>query len=265
MRTIPQPETVEIEALLVRAYRERRVDRLPADTRKMLGMTGPSRIGSNTLSRGERVDTSGFGANAAARVNAVRSALADAGEMMLAAHDLVLSLDDYFVEDLRTPECAFTLWTKEGALDAGQWIEVGSGRGRDATIQAATVTRGHGPEGETVTVKPIAGTRQRRLHRVVMAPLIVLAGRAGEAPGISPIEVKRKRKIYAAGSNRAIGEQVEYMTPLDMVACERGEYAAWHHALTVIAERLSNVLDRPVSGPSLPARPWEVDGIASAA
>ncbi|MBX9659119.1 MAG: hypothetical protein K2X00_11180 [Nitrospiraceae bacterium] len=264
MRTHSSHETIDIEALLVRAYRERRIDRLPVDTRKVLGAAGPARIGNNTLSRGERVDTSGFGANAAARVNAVRSALAEAGELMLAAHDLVLSLDDYFVEDLRTEDCSFILWTKAGALDAGQWIDVGTGS-RDATIQAATIKRDRGPDGEILTVTPLAGIRRRPLHRIVAAPLIVLTGRSGDPPGVSPIEVARKRKVYATGSSRVIGERTEYVTPLDLVVCERGEYAAWHHALTSLAGQLSEGLGYAVAAPSVPARPWEVEGMASAA
>lgn len=264
MRSLPIGETVDIGALLVRAYRERKIDRLPMDARNVLGASGPARIGNNTLSRGERVDTSGFGANAAAQINTVRSALAGAGEVMLTAHDLVLSLDDYFVEDLRTPDCGFTLWTKAGAIDAGQWIEVGTGP-REATIQAATIERDSGPEGEALTVTPLIGTRRRPLHRIVAAPLIVLTGRSGEPPYVSPIEVARTRKVYASGSSRVIGERTEYVTPLDHVVCERGEYAAWHHALTALATHLTEELGRSITGPHQPARPWEVSGIATAA
>ena len=37
MRTLPPRETIDIEALLVRAYREKKLDRLPADPRRLLG------------------------------------------------------------------------------------------------------------------------------------------------------------------------------------------------------------------------------------
>lgn len=262
MRTQPTRETIDIETLLVRAYREKRIDRLPADPLRMLGIHGPARLGNNTLSRGERVDTSGFGANAAARINAMRSALTDAGELMLAAHDLVLSLEDYFVEDLRTADCKFTLWTKTGALDAGQWIEIVD---HGATIQAATVTRSPGPEGEQITVKPIAGTRQRRLHRIVMAPLLVMTGRSGEVPYVSPIEVERMRKIYASDGRRVIEQVPVYVVSLDEVVRERGEYAAWHHALAALAAQLSEETGRVVCGPSLRAWPWDAEGVATAA
>lgn len=101
MRTLPARETIDIEALLVRAYREKKLDRLPADPRRLLGIRGPAMPGASLLARGDRVDSSSWGALAVARNHETMAMLAGAGDALLAAHDLVLSLDDYFCEDPR--------------------------------------------------------------------------------------------------------------------------------------------------------------------
>ncbi|MCJ2059825.1 hypothetical protein MKL09_25255 [Methylobacterium sp. J-048] len=255
-------ESIGIEALMVRAYREKKIDRLGVDTRRMLGIRGPMAPGSNALARGERVDTSGWGASAASQAREVLAMLYGAGDALLTAHDLVLSLDDYFCEDHNGEDLAFSLWTREGALEAGHFIAEEE-RGGTAFIQAAKVTRELGPDGETVRVAPIEDAPLRRLSKIVVAPLIVVAGRSDMPPYVSPIEIDRVRAVWCRRTRRRIGTRTEYITPLDVVVQERAAYAAWHHALTALAEQLADLPGLAIAPPCLPARPWEAEAVAA--
>ena len=247
------PETITIEALCVRAYREKRMDRLPANAaRQVIGLRGPAALGAGPLARGERVDTSSWGATAEARSRETLRRFLDAGDGLLALHDAVLALDDYYVEDLDTPDGRFALWTRDGALEAGQWIDA-TPQGTGGTIQAARVSREATAEGESVRVTPL-GEAPRVVARIVIAPLIVLAGRAAEPPFVSPLAVPTK------GRRRGL----EAAMPRDLVVRERGEYAAWHHALTALAEHLAGIVDFHVTPPVSPARPWEGPGAIAA-
>ncbi len=243
------PETITIEALCVRAYREKRMDRLPANAaRQVIGLRGPAALGAGPLARGERVDTSSWGATAEARSRETLRQFLDAGDGLLALHDAVLQLNDYFVEDLDTPAGDFALWTRDGALDAGQWIDAAP-QGNGGTIRAARVRRQAGADGEALRVTPIVGAPVRAVRRIVIAPLIVLAGRAAEPPYVSPLVAPTK------GKDRR--KSLEAVTPRDLVVRERGDYAAWHHALTALAEHLAGIVDFYVTPPASPARPWE--------
>lgn len=258
----PARESISIDALLVRAYRENKIDRLGGATRQVLGIQGPKAPGANTLARGERVDTSTYGASAAARMREVMRMLQNGGDALLTAHDLVLSLDDYFCEDHGTSDLAFSLWTREGALDAGHFIGK-SERGEPTFIQAAEVSRDAGPDGETVRVSLIEGAPQRRLERIVIAPLIIASGRADLTPNVSPIEVERVQTVWDRRLKKRVAARTEYVTPLSEIVRERATYAAWHHALTAVASHLADLPGLAVTPPSLSDRPWEVAAVAA--
>lgn len=163
-----------------------------------------------------------------------------AGDALLAAHDLVLSLDDYFCEDHNSEDLALSLWTREGALDAGHFITEAA-HGGPAFIQAVQVTREVDLDGETVRVALIEDAAPRRLHRIVVVPLIVVAGRSDMPPYVSPVEIDRVRAVWCPRRRRRVGTRTEYITPLDVVVQERAAYAAWHHALTALAEQLAGL------------------------
>jgi len=250
------PETISIEALCVTAYRDKRLDRLPANAaRQVIGLRGPAALGAGPLARGEPVDTSSWGATAEARSRETLRRFLDAGDGLLALHDLVLQLDDYFCEDPDTPDGRFAIWTQDGALEAGQWINAAP-QSSGGTIQAARVRRQATAEGESLRVTPLAGAPVRAVARIVTTPLVVLAGRAAEPPYVSPLIVPTKGK-GRRGS-------LEAVTPRDVVVRERAIYAAWHHALTALAEHLAGIVDFRVTPPVSPARPWESPGAVAA-
>lgn len=237
---------------------KKKVDRLPADPQRMLGIRSPAKPGANVLARGERVDTSSWGANAAAGYRETLARLHGAGEGLLTAHDLVLSLDDYFAEGDSEDELGFSLWTKAGAAEVGLAI-VEPDSGWPPYLQVAETRE----EGGATVLTPVPGTRTRRLRKIVVAPLIVLAGRSGEPPYVSPVEVEALKAAWCPKGRRRIGVRTVYVTPLETVCRERADYAAWHHAMTALASALQDLPGLAVAPPCLPARPWEVAAVAA--
>lgn len=232
-------ETIDIEALLVRAYWEKAVDRLcigDERSQRALGrliLMGYPVVGGGG-GGGDRVDTSSWAANQAARERALMNQLRFTDDPLLALHDAVLDLPDFFVE--ATDGLDFVVWCGETAKAAGQRIDAAP-HGRFWTIQA----EGHAP---------------RRLTRIVATTLLIQHGRHADRPEPSAVIGRRGRALYDHRKH-VIGYETEYDTPLDVVVQERAEYAVWHACLDMLAQGICLFLaGLDVKRPSAPVAPW---------
>lgn len=231
-------EVIDIEALLVRAYREKAVDRLcigDERSQRALGrlilMGYPVTGGGGA---GERVDTSTWAANQAARESALMRQLRFTDDPLLALHDAVLDLPDFFVE--ATDGLDFVVWDGETAKAAGHRIDAAP-HGRFWTIQAGA-------------------HEARRLTRIVATNLVIQHGRHADRPEPSPVIGRRGRALYDHRKH-VTGYETEFDTPLDVVVQERAEYAVWHACLDMLAQGIGLFLTGlDVKRPSAPLAPW---------
>lgn len=235
---------IDIEHLLVWAYREQEVDRRVAVVKEG-NLTMVSSIGSNwpatTLELGARVDVSGSGTRLAwqARTLAQERTADDA----LTIHDAVLALDDVWVE-MQDGEA--TLWTPESAKADGLDLCAD-----DATLRPAT------PNGR------LADFIHARLDRVVVAPLLIQHARAASRPDwhegwsqsrASAWRGERDRWGRLRGNGRGLGED----RPED-VARDRAVWLVWRAALAVLAIDMEDRLAKwAPTGPLAPESPWEL-------
>lgn len=232
-------ETIDIEALLVRAYREKAVDRLGmGDERseralgRLIGMGAP---GFNTTSLpGSRVDTSSFAARRASRERELMAQLRFVGDPLIRLHDAVLALPDFFVET--TGDLDFVVWDGETAAQMGHVVTV-EPYGRRATIQA--------------------GEEPARLVRQIVATnLVIQWGRSGVRVDPSPVVAHRGRAIYDH-RKQVTGYEPAFETPLDVVRDERADYAVWRAAVDMLAMDCRVILaDLDVQRPAAPVCPW---------
>lgn len=219
-------EQIDIEALLVWAYRNQCVDRAQVGFKPR----GPNGSISNALAQhmalGTRVDTSGY----AARALGDRTP-PDA----LIIHDHVLALGDMWIEwdgeDVR-------LWDAASAAEAG--CEIGKAGGdwlltRDGRMQA-------------------------RLDQAGAMALVIQHGREATRPdwcegwkraGGRPASDAAERDVR--GRKRRRGEGISQRE----VQYQRALYHVWRSAMALLALQLDGVLaGYVVSGPAAPEAPW---------
>lgn len=215
-------ETIEIEALLHRAYAQYRVHKVTPEA--VLGLrrdAGPSGFAAtmSILELGTRVDTSGAGAKMAG----LQSMAAATPDDLLIVHDHVLALSDWLIEGAETVEPA--VWRRQEIRERGWRIE-------------------ERPDGLWL-VTPSGGAGQGRGHHTRLTDphlcaMVILHASNGSRPECQPA----KRGRLPATEEREM-------------RMERALYAVWHAALGVLAAELEEKLARhAVLPPSAPAAPW---------
>lgn len=241
-------EKIDIEGLLVRAYREKQIHTLNAGGAIALGLTRPRAPGA-TFSASDKVDTSSFSARMAAELRELQARLGAAPSGLVDLHDAVLGLPDFYVE--RGAGLDFVVWDTETAEQAGHRIEVAKDKG-SATIVAVRPGAGRNRRG---TLIPIGAVRH--LVPIVTSTLIIVQGRYGDRPYVPDVVVTRQRPVYAGADKNAVGYLPEYETPLHAVVEARAAYAVWHAALGMLAAAFAASTEYEVTGPAAPAEPWK--------
>lgn len=217
-------ETIEIEALLRRAYGQYRVHKVSPATVLGLGavkLSAPLGFAATMaiLELGTRVDTSGAGAKMAG----LQSMAAATPDDLLIVHDHVLALSDWLIEGAET--AAPTVWRRD-EIAANGWKLEKQG-------DALWLARPSGPNA--------AGRGHlSRLTDPHLAASVILHAANGTRPDCRPA---RRGRLSAA-------KEAE-------MRLERAFYAVWHAALGVLAAELDSVLAKhAVLPPSAPAEPW---------
>lgn len=243
-------ETVDIEALLVRAYREKQVDRYGQDGKAAgaaaLGLGSGPRAPGSQLGGPERVDTSSYAANQAARTSQALQQLAATPDGLLALHDAVLRLPDMFVEYGAGAD--FVVWDVDTAERRGELITPSGGK---ASIQA---TRRRGGRGEGRNDRIPVGA-PRPLTVLPMTVLVITHGREASRPDVTDANLRR-RPVYRPGTRDIAGWEYVPDADLAVVAFERARYAAWHAALGMLAAAGAEWAEFAVSGPAAPLTIW---------
>lgn len=216
-------ETIEIEALLFRAYGQYRVHKVsPA---AVLGISplaaGPSGFAATMgiLQLGTRVDTSGAGARAAG----MQRMMAATPDDLLIVHDHVLALSDWLIEGAETAEPM--VWRRPEIRERGGRVE--------ERADGHWLVLPSGPNGS-------GRGHHSRLTDPHLCAMVILHASNGSRPECQPA----KRGRLCAADERE-------------VRMERTLYAVWHAALGVLAAELDGRLaQHAVLPPSAPAEPW---------
>lgn len=217
-------ETIEIEALLRRAYGQYRVHKVSPATVLGLGagrQSAPSGFAATMaiLELGTRVDTSGAGAKMAG----MQSMAAATPDDLLVVHDHVLALADWLIEGVETAEPV--VWRRDDIRESGWSIE--------KRADGEWLVRPSGPAG-------LGRGHLSRLTDPYLGAMVILHAANGTRPECRPA----KRGRLSALEERE-------------VRMERALYAVWHAALGVLAAELDQVLVKhAVLAPSAPAEPW---------
>lgn len=217
-------ETIDIEALLYRAYAQHRVHRVTPEA--VLGLrrnAGPSGFAATMaiLELGTRVDTSGAGA----KIAGMQSMAAATPDDMLVVHDHVLALADWLIEGAETAEPR--VWRRAEIRENGWRIEERA----DGLWLVRVERRAFDPAAHHV-----AG----RLTNPYLAAAVIQHACAGTRPDCRPA---RRGRLTAQ-------EERE-------VRIERALYAVWRAALGVLAAELDGKLAKhAVTGPAADAEPW---------
>jgi hypothetical protein len=239
-KAMADKETIDIEALLVRAYRQYQVDRVTPE--RLLGLTAPSggsesnfMIIARHLAYGTSIDKSSAGANIIASANNAAAVPDD----LITLHDAVLALDDYFIERARD---VCMVWDRETAERAN--VEIWQ---KDGEWFARAKKWGNGePEPPT-----------RPLQQISTSILVILNARSGTRPDVDPLEVEYMRPVYRGARKEAVDYEPVYVTAPEIIAVQRAEYQTWHCALGLLAAQLSDLETFTVTGPAAPFAPWE--------
>jgi hypothetical protein len=215
---------IDIEELLVWAYRDQCVDRAA----KGFSPKGPSASPSGSLGQYVALGTRVDGGSAAARAMGVR--LPDDAAII---HDAVLALGDMWIEDL--PDDGVAIWDR--ALVAAAGLRVGRCKATGLPVLEG--------EGEA-----------RLLRDVGLVGMIIPHARAATRPdhGGRPPRGRRAANdapIDARGRRRAAADLIA-----DMVR-DRARYTCWRMALALLAAELDGMLAGfAPTGPIAPAEPW---------
>lgn len=228
-------EEIDIEALLVRAYFEKRIDRLGGGVATMaaLGMAKGPRAPISIMGAGEKVDTSSYATRMAAQMRELELCLRRAPSALLTLHDAVLALPDFYAE---ISGLDFVVWDVETAANLGHHI--------DADRDRPTVVAD--------------GGEPRALIRIVTATLMIVQGREARPPEVAEVEIARMRPVYSGEHRKVTGHVPEYVVSPIEVAYDRARYSAWHCALGMLAA----ALDLPgyrITGPRASAAPWDIE------
>jgi hypothetical protein len=237
-------ETIDIEALLHRAYGHYRVDRLARAAFPAGPRASPASGLARLLALGTRIDGTNI---AAAAIAAARDELAVPDDVVR-LHQAVLALEDCFAE---TAGAESVVWDRDVATAHGQWIEIEGGL---PWIAPAELERD--PCTGAVRKVRLIWEERRKLDRISRTALVIQHARAGSRPLLLTPKVSRMRQIYDHNRNR-IGEEPVHDPPLDVIAFHRADYAAWWDALAMLAVALRTCEHFTVTGPAARRQPWE--------
>lgn len=222
-------ETVDIEQLVVWAYRDQAVDRMAQAIFAAVGRRGPAGIGAGPLGTivglGTRVDGGGWqgggpGSGAAA---------AQVADDALTVHETVLALPAMLMETGHDGTICLT------------WQDEFAAAGIRERSDGALVRGGVMVAGETL--EP--------------AILIITHARNASRPDVVEDFVADFSARPRDSSGRWIADRDTYRQSLDDVIRMRGYYAAWRAGLVRVAERLAGRLDaHQITGPAAPPTPW---------
>jgi hypothetical protein len=234
-------ETIDIEALLYRAYAQQQVDRSigrkgVVALANLIGL--PPSPGLAQSAWQERVDTSAPGAKLAARAKAAGSV----ADPLLLLHDHVLALADMWFawrgDDV-------VVWDRETA--AAEGCEIGGQGGGWWLVR----------QGRAV----------ERLEQAGVMALVIQHARAGSRPDIHADWRKRRGRPaadYCERDARGRKRKGEAMTQAE-VQHARALYHAWRSALVLLqAQCEGQIAGYEITGPLAPAAPWLVVSDAAA-
>ena len=237
-------EIIDIEALLVRAYRQYAVDRVTPE--RIMGLSLPAgnsvsnmMIVCRHMALGTFIDSS---PRAAVMLGSATDAAA-VPEDLLAVHDAVLGLDGYYLERAGT-ECL--VWDGETAERAGLRIER---KGSDWFIC---------PKDDTGALQ---GLHERRVSSINTSVMVILHARAATRPHVDELVEVERRPIYRGARKQAVGHEVIYATSPEAIAIQKAEYQVWHCALGLLAAQLKDLARFDVTGPAAPLEPWNEEVI----
>lgn len=247
---MPARETIDIEALLFRAYGEKKIHRLPFKTAAAgaLGLIMP-RAGVGGFSASEKVDTSSFSARVAGELREVQARMGAAPSGLIDLHDVVLGLENFYVEALHGFD--FQVWDADTAERLGHRIFDTA----DGASIAKVKPRTGGKPGEVVEIEP-----RRRLTRIVTSALMIQCGQYGDRPHVPDVVVLRERPVYRGARKEAVGYEPEYETPPHAVVEGRASYAVWYTALGILREVFARSTEYDITGPTAPEAPWAGPG-----
>lgn len=222
-------ETIDIEALLYRAYAQYRVDKVGGSAAaRMIGLAGAPVLAQGQWQ--ERVDSSAPGSRLAARASEVAAMPDD----LLALHDRVLALADlWFAIDGDD----VSVWDRASAADAGYAIDKGA-------------------DGWWLIR---AGVPVTRLDQAGVMVLVIQHARDGSRPDVHPDFSKRagRRPADAAAHDHRGRRRKGQAVSQREVQHDRACYHAWRCALALLAAECEGLLDDfRVTGPAAPAAPW---------
>ncbi|GEP11806.1 hypothetical protein [Methylobacterium gnaphalii] len=243
---MPSREKIDIEALLIRAYYEKAIHRLGDVGAVALGLSGPKGAGGG-YSTDDKVDTSSFSSRVAAQVREMQARLANAPSGLLDLHDVVLSLEDFYVEHVTGLDCR--VWDADTAERLGHRIDTVDGA---STIVRVERRGGVGAGREDL----LPAGPARRLTRIVTSTLLIQHGRAADRPFVPAVEIARMRPIYEGARKEAVGYEPVYVTPLHAVVEGRASYAVWHAACGILREIFAGSSEYEVTGPAASPAPW---------
>lgn len=227
-------QAIDVEDLLVWAYRTQCVDRMAAQMRVAAGGELPSanRSCSALIARhielGTVIDGSGWFLAAHG---------ATAPDDALIVHDAVLALSDMVIE---RGEGGFTIWDAEDLALAG--------------AEARETARG------TMIVLPDHGLIP--VVRAVTTVLLITHARAASRPETYPDwHPPKGRPMMRHDALGRAQAKAAWLPSAEDVARHRAEYRVWHTGLAMIAAELSGRLAKfDVTGPAADAAPWERQG-----
>ncbi|WP_018264078.1 hypothetical protein [Methylobacterium sp. WSM2598] len=231
-------EDIDVEALLVRAYRERQVHRLQTAEgcdralSRLIGLGTPSTGGGWNVA--EPVDTSAYAANMAARSREAWRRIEGTADALLDLHDQVLGLADWFVE--LTGGAEFLVWDRASAAALGHRIETAA---EGDTIVAVRRRGGRGAGREDL----VEDGPRRPVSRIVTTALVIRHAQDATRPHVADLVEVGRRPVYQGARKEAVGHAPVYDVAPELVARDRAIWSAWHAALGLIAQ-----------GPARPAR-----------
>ncbi len=248
-------ETIDIEALLIRAYHEKAVhlfgrpdDRQARILGKLIALHAPSTGGGGGVVS-ERVQTSCYISNRTARERVLMAQVDFGGDSLLALHDAVLGLPLFYFERLGGLD--FQVWDHATAEAMGHRITV---EGQAVRIERVRKRGGSDPKraGELRAAGPA-----RRLVAIEPSTLIISHGKAADRPFVPDLVEEGRRPVYHGADKRAAGYEPVYETPLADVVEARALYATWRACLGMLAASCAGFRDLDVTGPAAPAAPWD--------
>jgi hypothetical protein len=215
-------ERIDIEQLLVWAYRDQQVDRMAGQM--LAAISGPRTGGGLASSQsiwalGTRVDASG---------GMLAAIGATAPDDALVLHDAVLALGDMWIE----------IDGREVAVWSRAEIEAEPGWSLRETARGWIIRRPDARAIDMIGEVPVS--------RSVVTPLVVLHARAASRPETFA-DWQRPRGRPSAADRVREAEVVR----------ARAVYCVWREALACLAETLQESLsDHEVTGPAASEEPW---------